>query len=241
MRGYDPDLPLFSIHIPKCAGTSLTFVLRKWFKGRLYTHYPDPKTGTLPMHRNLNEGVSWKRRLLKRKAYPRGICIHGHFSHRGGYGIQDYYPEARQFITVLREPFDAAVSNYFFIKSRGDDWFLKGERWNITTTYPNVSDYIERVLFYKPSRMLDYLPFEFAPETFAAEVDKSFVYIGIAEDMQESLKQLAERLGFAIPEVVRKNKSEWDEPVPLGAREEYRKKNPHVYMLYDFACAHYLD
>jgi len=241
MRAYDPNLPLFSIHVPKCGGTSLHAILRGWYGTQLYLHYNNPKTNTIPTLHDLKKGVSWKRRLLKRKAYPRGLCVHGHFNHHIGHGIQDYYPEAKQFITILREPFDLAVSNYFYVKALGPESYVNGKSSDIRLAFPNIGDYIERVILKKPSIVFNFMPFDWKPETLESQLQNSFIYIGIVEDMPNTIKQLAKRLGFQMPDIVHKNKSEWDEPIPEGARQEYRARNALAYALYDFARAHYMD
>jgi len=48
MNAYNPKKPLISIHIPKCAGTSFTDVLKIWFKGGFLRHYHNEKTNTSP-------------------------------------------------------------------------------------------------------------------------------------------------------------------------------------------------
>jgi len=119
MKRYEKEYPLISIHIPKAGGTSFTSVLRTWFGKRLYLHYFDPKHGTMPRKRNIKPGF-FKRRFQK------GVCIHGHFNKMRGFGVQDYYPEVNQFITVLRNPLELALSNYYYLKWHGNFLHKKG-------------------------------------------------------------------------------------------------------------------
>ena len=102
MIPYDPDAPLLSLHVPKTAGTSLRLMMEQWFcRENMRLHYQDHRTLAPPPKYSL-EGP---------------ICVHGHFDATRGYGVDQYYPEAKQFITFLRDPFDRAVSLYFFIRS----------------------------------------------------------------------------------------------------------------------------
>ena len=43
------------------------------------------------------------------------VCIHGHFNAARSSGIDDYYPAADQFMSVVREPFETLVSNLFLM------------------------------------------------------------------------------------------------------------------------------
>ena len=100
MIEYNKAEPLFSIHIPRCGGKSMTPWLAEIFPGSLGLHYFDEAKNRMPAKH-------------KRQA---GTCIHGHFNKARGFGVQDYYPQARQFITILRDPFEVLVSRYYYEK-----------------------------------------------------------------------------------------------------------------------------
>ena len=101
MRVYDPESSLFSLHIPKCGGQSMRQLLETWYGNQFRIHYFQQFNAMPPRH----------------ELAP-GICVHGHFNHAKGFGIKAYYPEATQFITVLRDPMEMALSNYFFWKKK---------------------------------------------------------------------------------------------------------------------------
>ncbi|MBI3796453.1 MAG: sulfotransferase family 2 domain-containing protein [Deltaproteobacteria bacterium] len=105
MKPYDREKPLISIHVPKCAGGSFGVVLQSWFGPNLCPHYPNWELRQTPPRYDLKEG----------------ICIHGHFNSFKGVGVLDYYPQVEQFITILRDPFEMAVSFYFFRKRPDKD------------------------------------------------------------------------------------------------------------------------
>lgn len=241
MRRYDRDLPLFSIHIPKCAGISLHRVLRRWYGDNLYRHYYDEVNAVMPPHRDFTRGISWKRRWLRRKKYRRDICVHGHFDQREHYGLLDYYPDARQCITFVRDPFDIAVSTYFFNKGKGDERFVAGKRRPILAEFKDLADYLEKEELYKPSIIQQFLPFRLEEKTFERKLKQWFIYVGLTEESEASMKQLARHLGHTFIEMPRRNESQWDEAVPSGTREEYLRTHRLEYVLYEYVRAHYLD
>ena len=53
MKPYDPQKPLFSYHIPKCAGTSFSEVLKAWFGRGFCQHYHDEIRNKPPRKHNL--------------------------------------------------------------------------------------------------------------------------------------------------------------------------------------------
>ena len=102
---YDPKAPLIYIHVPKAAGTSAKQWFKRWFADGFYEHYYDEVNAILPI----------KRDVAALHEAEKQIVIYGHFNAKRGFGIQQYYPEVNQFVTILRDPFEAAVSEYFFL------------------------------------------------------------------------------------------------------------------------------
>ena len=220
VRSYDPRLPLYSLHVPKCAGTSFKHVLETWFGDRLALHYTDERQNTPPAHHKLGPGM----------------CVHGHFNRRRGTGIADYYPTATQFITILRDPFDTALSNFFYIKTLGSDSFRSGRPHPVAADTWDVSRYFAE----RPrSRLLDYFPFEVTPESWRTLIEEHFVYVGIAEDLQGSVDALAQPLGFPSVPVPVVNRSAHSEEVSEELRRTFAAANPLAYELYGFAKATY--
>ncbi|MGX1305993.1 hypothetical protein AB7M35_000713 [Amorphus suaedae] len=207
MRPYDPGHILVSVHVPKCAGTSLAEWLRAAFGGRLHLHYPDE----VPPGRAPGEA---------------GWCVHGHFYHHAWpIGVRNYYPDARQLITVLRDPLEMMVSSYFFQVAQGDrpaatlrDWLAD------VLTWPCLFPYLG-------------LPVDFRDPDFLARLAPALVWISTVERLPESLPILADRLGVAGPAVARANAAPRSEAVTdadeYGAR--LRERFPAEYRLYDFA------
>lgn len=79
VKKYDKEKPVISIHIPKCGGSSVRRVLKKWYKRKLYLHYFNEPKRKMPKKYNLKS--------LFGRNYKRGICIHGHYNKVTGFGI----------------------------------------------------------------------------------------------------------------------------------------------------------
>ncbi|MEP6935232.1 MAG: sulfotransferase family 2 domain-containing protein [Nitrospirota bacterium] len=205
MKTYDPKEPLISIHIPKCAGTSFTDVLKLWFKRGYLHHYHNEKTNTPPQKHNLEEGFFRKR--------PRsGLCIHGHFNNNRGNGVRDYYPGVNQIITIIRHPFELHLSTYFFVKrealTNGEGAYRSGKSHPIIQNQWNLEDYLENS---GESHIRNFLPPEITQDNYETIIESQFLYIGITERLQKSVDMLANILGFHTVSVPQMNVSEWTE------------------------------
>ncbi len=103
MRTFDAQKPLIFIHVPKTAGMAVRKIVQGWFPRRFYLHYHNEAKGKMP---DLLP-------LASRKFTRKPPAIYGHFNKNRGFGIEDYYPEVTQFVTIIRDPFELAISNYF--------------------------------------------------------------------------------------------------------------------------------
>ena len=81
-------------------------IVRGWFGERYHRHYFDEKTGALPEHPDTGPGS----------------VVFGHFNRARGFGVEHHYPEVQQFVTVLRDPFEMAVSGYFYTRKMRAAW-----------------------------------------------------------------------------------------------------------------------
>jgi hypothetical protein len=225
---YDPKKPLISIHIPKCAGTSFTAVLREWFGNSLLLHYFNERWNIPP-----------RRYALKRifsNEFKEGLCIHGHFNRRRGVGVEDYYPEVRQFITVMRDPFDLHLSNYFYLK-RGQSTD-SGEHYQAGRINPvaaenwTLAEFLGRK---KTSYIRNFLPEQVTLNNYRELLDEYYLAIGVMDDLQRSVDHIALVLGFPSVAVEHRNISDWDEDIPAGAREEFIRNNPLEMAVYQYA------
>jgi len=229
VRTYDKKRLLISLHIPKCAGTSFTDILKAWFGKKLKFHYVNEKRRKPPKKHKLDKGWINKKPI-------NGLCIHGHFNRERGFGALDYYPEADQFITMLRDPFDIHISHYRYLKT------LKGKAYRDGQTHKIASDEkydIHEYLKRSGSYFLTQFPIKLTYDNYKEYFEKNFVYIGIVEDMQTSIDMLASKLGFDSVKVPVRNVSKHHEVIPAGAREEFIANNPLEYEIYNYALKHY--
>lgn len=221
MKRYDPRKPLFSIHIPKCAGGSFRHLLREWFGQNLYRHYFQQYNAPPPKHQ-----------------LSPGICIHGHFNRAKGFGVLDYYPEAEQFITILRDPLEVVISNYFFWKHKGRaNQIRRGTlRPGDEHDYRDVSDFLKK----RPeSHILNFMPYEVTMDNYQEMLETCLVYVGVLDDLQTSANVLAHKLGFRPLPVSWTNPSVRDEVVPEAVQAEFVENNALAYAVYHYALRTY--
>ena len=220
MKAYDKDKPLISIHVPKCGGTSFRAVLKQWFGANFCPHY---FTGPL------------KEERPRKYDSQKGTCIHGHFNGLRKIGVRDYYPQADQFITMLRDPFEMELSHYFHAKGLGDKRFREGKPAPIQARFADLRAYLDQRTCY----LVNFFPAEVTLETYEEMFERQFVYVGITEDLQTSVDVLARRLGFPSVGVGRLNTSVYDEEVTAEMREEFVAQHPLEYAIYHYATKNY--
>ncbi|HDP94569.1 MAG TPA: hypothetical protein ENN40_04315 [Candidatus Aminicenantes bacterium] len=219
MKTYSREKPLISMHVPKCAGSSMRQVLRRWFKGNLLLHYQDESQNRAPERHSLARRFM----MLRRRT---GICIHGHFDNMRGTGVDDYYPGMDQLIAILRDPFDLHVSTYFYVKREsrngGRGAFLDGMAHPIVKNRWTLEEYLDTI---RKSFLCRFLPPGLSPGNYRRVLEERFLYIGMMERFQRSVDALARQLDMPSVYVHSENVSPWDEPVPAGTREEFIRHN----------------
>ena len=218
MRPYDPKQPLVSIHIPRCGGTSLRRVLQGWFGERMHIHYFQQNDAPPP---RLQLGA--------------GDCIHGHFNRQRGIGVPDYYPDATQCIAFLRDPLEAAISNYFFWKRKARPRQIALGRLvpGGPGDYRDIEDFFrDRPLSVIP----DFLPEPIGSGSIDSLLSRRFLYIGFLEEYPRSLAALAALLGKPPAAIGRENNAERDaERLSEASRERFRESNLEAYAVCEAA------
>jgi hypothetical protein len=224
MRQYDAEKALLSIHVPKCGGTSLRQWLESVFPGRVRFHYFDEFNNRLP---------------IKHRLEP-GIVIHGHFNRKRGFGVQDYYPEAEQFITFLRDPIEVVISRYQYEKllAKRQESFREGK----PLVLPDDLDvYLQQEICnkdYHPN-ILDYLPWEVQTRNFRELIEQHFIYIGLIEDYPFSIIRLSEKLGVTPVAVPHLNQSAVPGEVLESLRREFESTHALECEIYHYVREHY--
>lgn len=218
MRPYNPAEPLIFIHVPKTAGTSVREIFRGWFGAGLIEHYRDEQRDSLPPKRDL--------RALQG---AQSLVVYGHFNKYRGFGIQDYYPEVSQFVTILRDPFERAISGYLFVLRQPPSRF----RTQL------LEDDIRSHLLDRPAGgAMAHMPGFLTADNYREVFERHFVGIGVVERLGESVARMAAALGrsFDLSQLPRLNAN--PDPVPeelLGLREEFIRLNPVEYEIYNYA------
>lgn len=222
MIDYDPQQPLIFIHIPKTAGTSVRAIFQAWYGDGLYEHYFDPKCGAQPYRHNLFENAKLSEPSV----------IFGHFNSARRFGVQDYYPEATQFVTIIRDPFEQMLSRYFFIRKRRH-FFEK---------YREIpeDDLLKHILTYR-SNIMCFFPCEVTLDNYKEVIESQFVEIGVTEHLNESMKRIALKIGFTfIPEMLaHENETARDKTIDQNLIGSFRDRHKLEYLVYDFIRCRY--
>ena len=174
---YNPQEPLISIHIPKAGGSAFAEILKLWFRRNLHLHYYNEVKNKLPKQLNFS------------KLKP-NTCIHGHFNKVRGFGIEQYYPSCKQFITILRDPLEIQISkfNYRMMLHKKNLLYYQGlkESQNIT----DIDEYLEST---EPNILLHF-PKELTMENYREILDSHFVHLGILENLSTTIEIISEKL-----------------------------------------------
>ncbi len=224
MQTYDPQLPLINLHIQKSGGQSFRKILETWFGDGFHRHHYDPRTQAVTAKVEKVDG-----------RYPAGTCIHGHFQKRLGFGVQEYYPDIRQFITVLREPLDRQLSLYFFQKARvakGVE-FRAGQRLREAAA-ASVDEYLEHAMR-RPPYYRNHFPWPVDEHNYKDVLEEHFVHIGVTDALQDSVRIFARKLGKPVIDVPVINTSRRDETPSAQVVERFRDTFRLEYLIYEYA------
>jgi hypothetical protein len=220
MKTYDPNSPLFSMHIPKCGGTSLLRIWRRWFWPWRVVWHQQREAGQPPSKIKVSGAM----------------CVHGHFNSRREAGVVDFYPRADQFVTFLRDPFDRYVSLWHFrpklARDRGDHAKLQ-RRPDFETGLRNrakrqrTHQNFDSLIWYFP-QLPDVIE-------IAEQLDRSYVFVGIMERYQDSLDALATVLGKRRMKIPRLNDMPREDNDYEKWRPFYREHFADEYAVYEAA------
>lgn len=218
MPPYDPSQPLIFIHVPKTAGASVKAVVDSWFPGRMHQHYFNEQQGGLP-----------ERLDLDAPAYAAAPpLIYGHFNRNRKFGVEDYYPQVRQFATILRDPFDMHLSRYFFTRKVSGTWKTGSDIGDV-----DLLDHIETGHL----NMLEHFPRPVTADNYRDIIDEFFVALGTFETLEQSLRKMANIFGkptAAIDALPHRNQSDRDQVAPPGAYGRFRDRWPLEFEVYDY-------
>jgi len=225
MRPYDSRKPLFSLHIPKCGGTSFTNVLRSWFWPGFHAHYiAHDQQGQMP-------GKPHPVKKILHWTGIRPLCIHGHFEDNAH--VFDYYPGATQFITILRDPLEMQLSLYWDHRRRIREFGAL--YWKGKPVEMEFDGDLDRWVAERPCYLLPFFPFELTLDNFSKVLGKHFVHIGVMEKLQQSVDAFAKKLGKPKTQMPKLNLSPRNACPSPTAVSTFREKHPLEYAIYAWA------
>ena len=222
MIAYDRRKPLISDHIAKTGGTSFRRNLEAWFGPRLFLHYADEQAGTPPPRHRLTRW--WGGGLRP------DVCIHGHFNQYLGWGPADYYPEADQFISWVREPVELQSSLFSFqLRERGGGVYRVD---GVEHTTQDIDEFFERSRcpFFRG------FPQRVTPENLETLVERHYIHVGVLETMERSLGLMAEKLGKPVVPVRHENRAERRQHPSETAVRRFKARFALEYRFYELAC-----
>ena len=184
LKPYDPLQPLFFTHIPKTGGSSIREIFGSWFGKKLYLHYRD------------------KVSMPERFSVGAGDCVYGHFNSLRGVGLLEYYPQARQCVVFLREPFARAVSQWRYVMARTPESDRVGlDRWLRERAEAGERD---------RRSFLCQFPKQLTSENLDSVIRDYYVFVGVLERIQPGMAALARVLGKPAMPIAHLNRTEGD-------------------------------
>lgn len=259
MRSYNSNLPVFSLHIPKTAGSSLERVLSIWFNRIPFPnliHRPRLQKVLTPhnldflVQRLLGCGLYYHYSNEQLKQPPRRVpvgsrygflfrerrreCVHGHFDpNTDGGDLFSYYPDATQFITFLRDPLEMQLSLFFYLKKliKSGSMYWQGQQVHQMEFDGDIDRWIEE----RDSYVTGFIPMTLNVNNYQDVIDKYFIHVGVTERMQRSVDLLAEKLSFKSVMVPVENASERHARPSESSIRKFRAKHQLEYLIYDYA------
>ena len=154
--------------------------------------------------------------------------IYGHFNKYRGFGIEDYYPGVSQFVTILRDPFETAISHYFFVRKASKNWKDKSR-----VPTEDLQDHLKTTTL----NILNHFPREMNLNNFKDIIEEFFIEIGITENLPHSLEVISRKLGKEFDPVALEavNVTERDQRTTQEYRDQFYEKHPLEHAVYEFA------
>ena len=196
----NPKKNIILLHVPKAGGTTLRQIFLEQYDGSTSRDeiYIINRTREAKYFKDIDPKMRAKYRLLL-----------GHLP----FGIHEYLSGEYQYVSMVRNPIDRAVSDYAYSKS-----FKKHEAYSMI--HDQKMNLVEYVSNYASSwhsngqtklfAGAQYLHEECTTETFnraIENIERYFLFVGILEKFDLSLTLLKNRLSWSQPYYKKKNKT----------------------------------
>jgi hypothetical protein len=192
---------VFFLHIPKCAGTTLTEeIIKKKFKPHQ----------SIIFYEHGTEVLIDRLKGMSRKEQEKIKCIAGHFA----FGIHRYYTVGPvTYITLLRDPIERVISHYYFVLRREEHYLHKIVKEKNYTLEEYVENKLTVELNNGQTRILAGIgwgaEFGKCPSTMFEKAKENletyFTAVGISERFDGFLELLNHKMGWEIPEYQNRN------------------------------------
>jgi Galactose-3-O-sulfotransferase len=225
-----PDTIIF-VHLPKCGGTTLNRLI-EW-------EYPPTRVFSIDP-----SFFRWSyQRLLKTPAarLARMKIIQGHMP----FGVHRMLPQRSTYITLLRDPVDRGISEYYYALSRvvhPQHRMMKHltlDKYVEMTPYANV----QTKLLAGEYSGYDFLAGECNEETLERakqNLAEHFALVGLTENFDETLALAKIKFGWQIPMYVNFNATRGrpsKRSVPFDIRNTISERYSYDVRLYEYAVA----
>lgn len=189
---------LIFLHIMKTAGTTLERILKREYGESKAIRF-DPKFLSCDV-----EEFSF----LPKEERSRIKAIMGHFC----FSLHKQLPGDYKYITILRDPVDRIMSEYFYILTQADHWFFQ----EMTSKHMSLSDFVRCGMYQSLdnaqtkylSSMMDIPYGKYSSEAVEIAKDnlqKHFSMVGLTERFDESVILMKRMFHWRMPYYVREN------------------------------------
>lgn len=194
-QSVNKEKTLIFFHLNKTAGTTLREILRRKFPEdvRYTTHSVDELT------------------IVPEEQKGEIKYLEGHFI----FGLHEHLPQPSTYITLLRNPVDRVISEYYYLLSRPDYSSLHNEL--TSKNVKSLEDYVRIGMWYAWNYQTSSLrgigegsPPPYGPlplstedlEIAKANLREHFMVVGLTERFDESLVLLKRALGWRIKDIL---------------------------------------
>lgn len=218
------------LHTPKTAGTTLKTVIGQQYSPKDICLIDD-KVLSLDAFKALPDE--------KKRAYR---VIQGHMR----FGLHEFLPQPSTYITIMRDPVDRVISNYFHVAWRPEHRLhtdvkdMSIEEYVVSGLSKAVDNDQTRGLYGFDSAIIDFgRTTADMLQTAQDHFDRHFALVGLAERFDESLLLMQRLFGWKLPFYTRRNVTRNRPPVESLSDETIafiREHNRFDQSLYDYAC-----